>query len=127
MTRKIKYSPTTKGFYLPDHAGSVPADAVEITEAEWHSLLDRQEQGDEIVMSAGRPVAQAPPPPPPPTAAEIAAAKDAAADRLLQRDAAMKSLAGFVFDLWGQLNAMDPARFPAMTRAQFRQQIKNRM
>lgn len=49
------YSPTTKGFYTPEvHGENIPADAVEITDAEYSALLDGQEV---VLKKTGLPAA----------------------------------------------------------------------
>lgn len=61
------YSPTTGGFYAGDiHGDNIPADAVEITEAEHAALIGGQSQGKRIVADEnGYPILQDPPPPTP--------------------------------------------------------------
>lgn len=59
------YSKSTGGFYTREiHGDNIPADAVEITEAEHAALLEGQSQGKLIVADeSGRPILQDPPPP----------------------------------------------------------------
>jgi len=59
------YSKSTGGFYASEiHGDNIPADAVEITEAEHAALLEGQSQGKRIVADEnGRPILQDPPPP----------------------------------------------------------------
>lgn len=59
------YSKQTCGFYdAAIHGENIPADAVEITEAEHRFLLDGQSQGKRIAAAAtGYPVLVDPPPP----------------------------------------------------------------
>ena len=59
------YSKSTGGFYdTAIHGDNIPADAVEITEAEHAALLEGQSQGKRIVADeSGRPTLQDPPPP----------------------------------------------------------------
>ena len=61
------YSKSTGGFYARDiHGDNIPADAVEITEAEHAALLEGQSQGKLIGADEnGRPILQDPPPPTP--------------------------------------------------------------
>ena len=61
------YSKTTSGFYTREiHGDNIPADAVEITEAEHTALLEGQSMGKVIVADEnGRPILQDPPPPTP--------------------------------------------------------------
>lgn len=56
------YSKKTAGFYSDDiHGKNMPADAVEISESEWLSLLQAQNQGKEIVAGTdGKPIAADP-------------------------------------------------------------------
>ncbi|MFA7399234.1 MAG: DUF4376 domain-containing protein [Sideroxydans sp.] len=71
------YSEKTGGFYdRAIHGNNIPADAVDVPDAEYSALMEAQEQGKYIQSNAnGYPVAVSPPPP---TAAELlAAAKDA--------------------------------------------------
>lgn len=53
------YSPSTGGFYRDDvHGERKPADCVEITHAQWQSLLDEQSGGKQIVTGkTGLPIA----------------------------------------------------------------------
>ena len=59
------YSKSTGGFYTREiHGDNIPADAVEITEAEHAALLEGQSMGKRIVADeSGRPILQDPPPP----------------------------------------------------------------
>lgn len=59
------YSKSTGGFYTPEiHGDNIPADAVEITEAEHAALIEGQGKGKRIVADeSGRPILQDPPPP----------------------------------------------------------------
>lgn len=59
------YAKSTGGFYTRGiHGDNIPADAVEITEAEHAALLEGQSQGKLIVADKnGKPVLQDPPPP----------------------------------------------------------------
>ena len=61
------YSKITGGFYAREiHGDNIPADAVEITEAEHAALIEGQSLGKLIVADAsGRPILQDPPPPSP--------------------------------------------------------------
>jgi hypothetical protein len=61
----VFYSKTTGGFYTAEiHGDNIPADAVEITEAEHAALIEGQSKGQRIVADAnGRPILQDPPPP----------------------------------------------------------------
>ena len=61
----VFYSKTTGGFYIREvHGDNIPADAVEITEAEHAALIEGQSLGKRIVADAnGRPILQDPPPP----------------------------------------------------------------
>lgn len=61
------YSKSTNGFYTPEiHGDNIPADAVEITEAEHAALIEGQSMGKVIVADEnGRPILQDPPPPTP--------------------------------------------------------------
>ena len=61
------YSKTTGGFYTAEiHGDNIPADAVEITEAEHAALIEGQSKGQRIVADTnGRPILQDPPPPSP--------------------------------------------------------------
>lgn len=70
----MKYSATTNGFYLPEiHGNNIPFDAVEITEAEYLTLLAGQSQGKRIVAGVrGLPVLADQPPKP---LSEVKAAK----------------------------------------------------
>ena len=65
------YSKSTGGFYTPEiHGDNIPADAVEITEAEHAALIEGQSLGKLIVADeSGRPILQDPPLP---TAEQIA-------------------------------------------------------
>ena len=59
------YSKSTGGFYAREiHGDNIPADAVEITDAEHAALIEGQSQGKVIVADeSGRPVLKDPPPP----------------------------------------------------------------
>lgn len=60
------YSKSTKGFYTPDvHGTDIPADAVEITDDSYQSLMDGQSVGMVIVCNeiGELSLASAPPPP----------------------------------------------------------------
>lgn len=60
----MKFSPSTGGFYaLEIHGDRIPADAVEVSEAQHAALLAGQSQGKRIVSSASGPVLQDPPAP----------------------------------------------------------------
>ena len=61
------YSATTGGFYSAEiHGDNIPADAVEITEAEHAALIEGQSQGKIISADKnGKPVLKDPPPPAP--------------------------------------------------------------
>lgn len=76
------YSKTTCGFYSREiHGDKIPADAVEITDAEHAALINGQSQGKRIVAdAAGRPMLQDPPAP---TTAELAVQVRADRDRRL--------------------------------------------
>lgn len=69
------YSKSTNGFYTREiHGDTIPADAVEITNAEHAALIEGQSQGKCIVADAnGRPTLQDQPPPEPPTREQIEA------------------------------------------------------
>jgi hypothetical protein len=53
---KVYYSPSDKGFHLASMGGA-PDDAVEITEAEWNEILNRQGSEPDVVigMVGGKP------------------------------------------------------------------------
>ena len=76
------YSKATNGFYtLEIHGDNIPADAVEITEAEHAALIEGQSLGKRIVADEnGRPILQDPPPP---TAEQIVAQYTAAVQKHL--------------------------------------------
>ena len=76
------YSKTTGGFYTREiHGDNIPADAVDITEAEHAELLEGQSQGKLIVADeSGRPILQDPQPP---TAEQIIAQYTAAVQKHL--------------------------------------------
>ena len=76
------YSKSTGGFYTRDiHGDNIPADAVEITEAEHAALIEGQSLGKLIVADEnGRPILQDPPPP---TAEQIIAQYTAAVQKHL--------------------------------------------
>ena len=59
------YSKSTGGFYTREiHGDNIPADAVEITEAEHAALIEGQSNGKRIVADEnGYPILQDPPPP----------------------------------------------------------------
>ena len=80
------YSPTTGGFYAREiHGDNIPADAVEITEAEHAALIEGQSLGKLIVADAsGRPILQDPPPP---TPEQIMARMEASVQRWLDEQA----------------------------------------
>lgn len=61
----MKFSPSTKGFYLEEiHGAAIPSDAVDITEAEHAALLDGQQVGKVITAGAdGNPFLAEPAPP----------------------------------------------------------------
>jgi hypothetical protein len=60
------YSPTTSGFYVREiHRGAIPADAVEITDAQHAALMAGQGQGKRIVAGPSGPVLADPPAPTP--------------------------------------------------------------
>ena len=61
------YSSSTQGFYHPAiHGENIPADAIEITDAEHQALLACQSQGKIITADTdGKPVLTDPPPAPP--------------------------------------------------------------
>ena len=65
MANPVFYSPTTGGFYdTAIHGDNIPADAVEITEAEHAALIEGQSNGKRIVADeSGRPILKGPPPP----------------------------------------------------------------
>ena len=75
----MKFSPSTHGFYSDEiHGTAIPADAVEITDEEWLSLLDGQVSGKRIVVGqSGNPIIQDQNPP---TQAEIIALYEKALD-----------------------------------------------
>lgn len=62
---KLFYSGSTGGFYNEiDHRGLIPADAVQVSDGQRHSLLTAEAQGKVIRPDAnGYPVAADPPPP----------------------------------------------------------------
>jgi len=61
----MKFSPSTGGFYHQAADVPPPADAVDLTMAEFEDLLNQQAQGKMIVAGDdGRPIAADPPPPP---------------------------------------------------------------
>lgn len=67
-----RYSPSSKGFFIPGLHAVIPDDAVQITEAEHTALLDGQAQGAQIVPGPdGAPTLLWPTPP---TEAELLAA-----------------------------------------------------
>ena len=76
------YSKSTGGFYTREiHGDNIPADAVEITEAEHAALIEGQSLGKRIVADEnGRPILQDPPPP---TAEQIIAQYEAAVQKPL--------------------------------------------
>ncbi len=76
------YSAQTGGFYdRAIHGDNIPADAVEITEAEHAALIEGQSMGKVIVADEnGRPILQDPPPP---TIEQIIAQYDAAVQQRL--------------------------------------------
>ena len=76
------YSKTTNGFYTREiHGDNIPADAVEIAEAEHAALIEGQSHGKRIASDAnGRPILQDPPPL---TVEELAANARAERDALL--------------------------------------------
>lgn len=83
------YSFEAAGFYSPAiHGKGIPADAVEITQAQYIALLEGLAEGKLIAANAeGRPVLSDPPPLPPPTALEVEAARlRAYADPLIGSD-----------------------------------------
>jgi hypothetical protein len=76
------YAKSTGGFYdRAIHGDNIPADAVEITEAEHAALIEGQSMGKVIVADEnGRPILQDPPPP---TAEQIVAQYTAAVQKHL--------------------------------------------
>lgn len=78
----IYYAKSTNGFYdAAIHGDNIPADAVEITEAEHAALIEGQSLGKVIVADeSGRPILQDPPPP---TAEQIVAQYTAAVQKHL--------------------------------------------
>ena len=76
------YSKSTGGFYSREiHGDNIPADAVEITDAEHAALIEGQSMGKVIVADEnGRPILQDPPPP---TAEQIVAQYTAAVQKHL--------------------------------------------
>ena len=76
------YSKSTGGFYTREiHGDNIPADAVEITEAEHAALIEGQSSGKVIKADKkGRPILQDPPPP---TAEQIVAQYTAAVQKRL--------------------------------------------
>lgn len=78
----IYYAKSTNGFYdAAIHGDNIPADAVEITEAEHAALIEGQSLGKLIVADeSGRPVLVDPPPP---TAEQIVAQYTAAVQKHL--------------------------------------------
>ena len=60
----MEFSPLTNGFYLPEiHGDNIPADAIEITDAEHAALLEGQSQGKRIIAGPdGHPELADPPP-----------------------------------------------------------------
>ena len=89
------YSKSTGGFYTPEiHGDNIPADAVEITEAEHAALLEGQSQGKLIVADeSGRPILQDPPPP---TAEQIVAQYTAAVQKHLDDFARTRNYDGIL-------------------------------
>lgn len=60
----MHYSKSTGGFYNAAIHGDIPADAVEITAAEYAALLTAQSSGKQIIADEnGNPIAIDPPPP----------------------------------------------------------------
>lgn len=80
------YSKITGGFYAREiHGNNIPADAVEITEAEHAALIEGQSLGKLIVADAnGHPILQDPPPP---TAEQIMARMEARMQQWLDEQA----------------------------------------
>lgn len=78
------YSKTTQGFYSPTiHGDNIPADAVEISDEHYQSLLDGQSNGLKIVGDEnGLPYLFTPPPP---TLAELKAGQVAATRALAEQ------------------------------------------
>ena len=83
------YSPTTRGFYSAEiHGGTMPEDAVEISEAEYSSLLSGQAAGKQITPGAGGKPALTNPPVPT-AAAQLAAWRQTAVVSRFQALAAL--------------------------------------
>lgn len=80
------YSETTGGFYTREiHGDNIPADAVEITEAEHAALIEGQSKGKVIMADEnGRPILQDPPPP---TAEQIMSRLEARVQQWLDDEA----------------------------------------
>jgi hypothetical protein len=57
-----KYSPSTRGFYIPEiHGDGIPADAVDVSAEQHDALMTAQSEGNRIEPdAAGNPVAVAP-------------------------------------------------------------------
>lgn len=82
----IFYSAKQNAFYVREiHGNNIPADAVEITEAEHAALIEGQSLGKLIVADAnGHPILQDPPPP---TAEQIMACLEARVQQWLDEQA----------------------------------------
>lgn len=89
------YSKSTNGFYTREiHGDNIPADAVEITEAEHAALIEGQSMGKRIVTDEnGRPILQDPPPP---TIEQIIAQYDAAVQQRLDDFAKTRNYSGIM-------------------------------
>lgn len=89
------YSASNNGFYTREiHGYNIPADAVEITEAEHAALLEGQSMGKVIVADeSGRPILQDLPPP---TAEQIIAQYTAAVQKRLDDFARTRNYDGIM-------------------------------
>ena len=92
------YAKSTGGFYRAEiHGASIPADAVEITDAEHAALLAAQASGKRIQPDGeGRPVALDPPPSPPPSPEQIIAALTRAGQMHLDTTARTRNYDGIL-------------------------------
>lgn len=118
--RRIYYSATSRGFYRDDVHASMPHDVVEVTDAEYASLLEGQSAGQVIVPDAnGRPVLAAPPPPAEPTPEELLAHTDADMARVVEDIWAALVTKGLVTDA----DLPHEARDKIAQRQQWRSQL----
>lgn len=74
------FSPSARGFFRTDLHDTIPADAVEITDAEHAALLDAQANGRPIIVVDGKPASA-----PAPTEAALTAAAKTRAHQTVQR------------------------------------------